>query len=184
MNTYQLVLFLHFVGMSALFIGYGLEWTASTLLHGAMVAGEARSWLRIYRGSLPVSGPGLLLLILTGGYMAGVTQLSAAGWVIGAWIGIAVALVIGFGILLPRLKKIRAVLPDGGATLSGEALLRVKDPVITTLIRIRTMLAIGIVYLMTAKPALVPSLVVLLATIGLGVILAAPAWLRGSAAKG
>jgi hypothetical protein len=32
---------------------------------------------------------------------------------------------------------------------------------------------------MTAKTPLVPSLVVLLATIGLGVILAAPAWSRG-----
>ena len=66
MNSYLIVLFLHFVGMAALFIGYGLEWTASTLLRGATTAGEARSWLRIYRASLPVSGPGLLLLILTG----------------------------------------------------------------------------------------------------------------------
>jgi hypothetical protein len=31
---------------------------------------------------------------------------------------------------------------------------------------------------MTAKPELVPALVVLLAAIGLGVILAAPAWSR------
>ncbi len=185
MNSYTIVLFLHFAGMAALFIGYGLEWTASALLRRATTAGEARSWLRIYRGSLPVSGPGLLLLILTGGYMAGVTERSAAGWVIAAWIGIAVALVIGFGLLLPRFKKLRPVLQSSEATaaLSGEVLGRVKDPVITTLIRIRTMLAIGIVYLMTAKTPLVPSLVVLLAAIGLGVILAAPAWSQGTSAK-
>jgi hypothetical protein len=41
------------------------------------------------------------------------------------------------------------------------------------------MLAIGIVYLMAAKPTLVPSCVVLLAAIGVGVILAAPAWSQG-----
>jgi hypothetical protein len=180
MNTYSVVLFLHFVGMAALFIGYGLEWAASTLLRGATTAGETRSWLRIYRGSLPVSGPGLLLLIFTGFYMAGVTHLSGAGWVIATLIGIALALVIGFVLLLPRIKKLRAALPpEGTAALAGDALARVQDPVITTLIRIRTMLAIGIVYLMTAKPMLVPSLVVLLAAIGLGVILAAPAWSRG-----
>jgi len=182
MSTYTIVLFFHFVGMAALFIGYGLEWAASALLHRAATAGEARSWLRIYRGSLPVSGPGLLLLILTGGYMAGVTSRSAAGWVIAAWIGILVALVIGFGLLLPRFKKLRPLLQssEGTAALGSEALGRVKDPVIVTLIRIRTMLAIGILYLMTAKPELVPSLVVLLAAIGLGVILAAPAWSRDS----
>ena len=178
MNTYTVVLFFHFVGMAALFVGYGLEWAASALLRRATTAGEARSWLRIYRGSLPVSGPGLLLLILTGGYMAGVTDRSAAGWVIAAWIGIAVALVIGFGLLLPRFKKMRPALQASEATaaLSSEVLGHVQDPVIVTLIRIRTMLAIGIVYLMTAKPLLVPSLVVLLAAIGLGVIVAAPAW--------
>lgn len=179
MSSYVIVLFLHLVGMAALFFGYGLEWTASALLRRATTVGEARSWLRIYRASLPVSGPGLLLLILTGGYMAGVTQRSAAGWVIAAWIGIAVALVIGFGMLLPRFKKLRVALPaEGTAALSGDGLVRVKDPVVATLIRIRTMLATGIVYLMAAKPTLVPSFVVLLAAIGVGVIFAAPAWSR------
>jgi hypothetical protein len=181
MNTYSIVLFLHFVGMAALFIGYGLEWTASTLLRGATTAGEARSWLRVYRGSLPVSGPGLLLLILTGFYMAGVNRMTKEGWVIAAVVGIVLALVIGFGLLLPRFKKLRPQLQaEGTAALSSEVLGGVKDPVIATLIRIRTMLAIGIVYLMTAKTPLVPSLVVLLAAIGLGVILAAPAWSRES----
>lgn len=180
MNSYLIVLFLHFVGMAALFIGYGLEWSASRLLRGATTAGEARSWLRIYRASLPVSGPGLLLLILTGFYMAGVNNMTKEGWVIATLIGIVLALVIGFGMLLPRFKKLRAALPvEGTAVLGGEALSLLKDPVLSTLIRIRTMLAIGIVYLMTAKTPLVPSLVVLLATIGLGVILAAPAWSRG-----
>jgi len=180
MSSYLIVLFFHFVGMAALFIGYGLEWAGSTLLRGATTAAEARSWLRIYRASLPVSGPGLLLLLLTGFYMAGVNQMTKEGWVIATLIGIVLALVIGFGMLLPRFKKLRAALPAAGTAALGDvALSLVKDPVIPTLIRIRTMLAMGIVYLMTAKTSLVPSLVVLLATIGLGVILAAPAWSRG-----
>jgi len=180
MSSYLIVLFFHFVGMAALFIGYGLEWAGSTLLRGATTAAEARSWLRIYRASLPVSGPGLLLLLLTGFYMAGVNQMTKEGWVIATLIGIVLALVIGFGMLLPRFKKLRAALPAAGTAALGDvALSLVKDPVIPTLIRIRTMLAMGIVYLMTAKTSLVPSLVVLLATIGLGVILAVPAWSRG-----
>jgi hypothetical protein len=72
---------------------------------------------------------------------------------------------------------LRTALPaEGTAALGGEVLGGAKDPVVPTLIRIRTMLAIGIVYLMAAKPPLVPSCVVLLAAIGVGVILAAPAW--------
>jgi hypothetical protein len=182
MNTHPMVLFFHLVGMVGLFIGYGLEWTASTLLQGVTTAGEARSWLRIYRGSLPVSGPGLLLLILTGGYLAGVEHLGSAGWVLGAWIGIAVALLVGFGLLLPRIKKLRAALPEGSAALGGEALRRVKDPVITTLIRARVGLALGIVYLMATKPAdLATALIVLVVALGLGALSAAATWSLGTA---
>ena len=181
MNTYSLVLYFHFVGMAGLFIGYGLEWVASTLLRGATTAGEARSWLRIYRGSLPVSGPGLLLLILTGGYMAGVGHLGPAGWIMAAWIGIAVALIMGFALLLPRMRKVRAALPaEGTAALSGDALARVKDPVITTLIRARVVLSLGIVYLMTAKPVeLGTSLIILACALALGALCAAATWSRG-----
>ena len=182
MNTYPIVLFFHLVGMVGLFIGYGLEWTASTLLRGATTAGEARSWLRIYRGSLPVSGPGLLLVILTGGYLAGIGHLGLAGWVLGAWIGIAVALIIGFGLLLPRIKKLRAALPEGSAALGGEALHRVRDPVITTLIRARVLLALGIVYLMAIKPAdLATALIVLVVALALGALSAAATGWRGTA---
>jgi hypothetical protein len=176
MNTYSIVLFFHFVGMAGLFIGYGLEWAASALLPGATTAGEARTWLRIYRASLPVSGPGLLLLMLTGGYLAGVAHLGAAGWVLGAWIGVAVALLMGFGLLLPRMKKVRAALPEGTAALGGDALGRVQDPIIPTLIRARVGLALGIVYLMTAKPAaLATALIVLVVALGVGALCAAGA---------
>jgi hypothetical protein len=182
MNMYMLVLFLHFGGMAALFMGYGLEWSASSLLRGATTAGEARAWLRIYRGSLPVSGPGLLLLILTGGYMAGVTRLGAAGWILAAWIGIAVALGIGFALLLPRIKKLRAALPEGNAGLGGDALARVQDPVITTLVRARAVLALGIVLLMTEKPAeLTTSVIILVVALGIGALCAVGAWSRGTA---
>jgi hypothetical protein len=182
MNIYLLVLFFHFVGMAALFIGYGLEWTAATLLRSATTAEEARAGLRIYRGSLPVSGPGLLLLILTGGYLAGVAHLGTAGWIIAAWIGIAVALVMGFGLLLPRIKKLRGALPEGNAELGRDALALVKDAMITTLIRARAVLALGIVYLMTEKPVEVTtSLLILVVALALGSLSAAGAWSRGPA---
>src|SRR5260370_35405717 len=114
MNPSLIILFLHLVGMAALFFGYGLEWTGSSLLRGATTAGEARSWLRIYRASLPVSGPGLLLLILTGFYMAGVNNMTKEGWVIAPLIGIVLALAVGFEMLLPGFSKLRCALPRAG----------------------------------------------------------------------
>ena len=67
--------------MAGLFIGYGLEWAASTLLRRSATGDQARAWLRIYRLSLPISGPGFLLLIFTGGYLASLTGVMKQGWI-------------------------------------------------------------------------------------------------------
>jgi Predicted integral membrane protein (DUF2269) len=181
MTLYAFLLFLHFVGMIALFVGYGLEWIVSALLRRATTAEQARSWLRVYRTSLPISGPGLLLLILTGGYLATLTGGMKQGWISASLLGIVFALGIGFVFILPRVRAIRGVLPEGSAMLSVDALARVRNPLIPTLIRARAMLALGIVYLMTTKPpALSTSLAILGAAILLGVVFSAATWSRGS----
>jgi Predicted integral membrane protein (DUF2269) len=179
MNPLSLALFLHFLGLVGLFVGYGLEWTASSLLRRSTTSDQARSWLGIYKLSLPISGPGLLLLILSGGYMASLTGSMKQGWMSASLLAIVLALIIGFALLLPRIKRIRAALPEGPVTLPDSALARLLDPMIVTLIRVRFLLALGIVYLMTVKPeTLSTSLFVLLGAIVIGFLCAASSWTR------
>jgi hypothetical protein len=178
MTPYTEVLFLHFVGMAGLFVGYGLEWIASSLLRRSTNADQARAWLRIYKLSLPISGPGLLLLILSGGYLASVTGGMKHGWISATLLGIVFALGIGFVFVLPRVRTIRAALPEGNATLSDAGLARLQDPLLLTLIRMRGMLALGIVYLMTIKPeSLGMSLFYLLGAVVIGLLFSTKAWL-------
>jgi len=180
---YSITLFLHFGGMAALFIGYGLEWTAFSLLPRATNSDQARAWLGIYKLSLPVSGPGLLVLILTGGYLATMTGGMKHGWISASLLGIVFALGVGFALILPRVKVMRAALPEGSVTLTPEIKARLKDPMVTTLVRIRAILGLGIVYLMTAKPELLStSLFILLGAIVVGLLCAAASWF-GSASK-
>lgn len=177
MNPYAIALFTHFVGLVALFVGYGLEWTASSLLRRAITADQARSWLRIYKLSLPVSGPGLLVLIISGGYMASLTGSMKQGWISASLLAIVLALGIGFVFLLPRMRTLRAALPEVSAALPAAVLVRAQDPMIVTLIRVRFLLALGIVYLMTAKPELLStSLFILLGAIVIGLLCAASTW--------
>jgi Predicted integral membrane protein (DUF2269) len=184
MNPYTLALFTHFVGLVALFVGYGLEWSATSLLRRSSNADQARSWLRIYKLSLPVSGPGLLLLILSGGFMASVTGSMKQGWISASLLAIVFALGIGFVFILPRIKRIRAALPEGNATLPDTILVRLQDPMIVTLIRVRFLLAVGIVYLMTAKTdTLSTSLFILLGSIVIGLLCAATAWTTHPSAR-
>jgi hypothetical protein len=184
MNPLALPLFFHFLGLVALFVGYGLEWAASSLLRRSTTSDQARTWLRVYRFSLPVSGPGLLVLILSGGYMASLTGAMRMAWMSASMLAILLMLIIGFVFLLPRIKRMRAALPEGSTNLPEAALARVRDPLIATLIRVRFLLALGIVYLMTFKPeSLSISLLVLLVAIVLGLLCAASSWKSRPAAN-
>jgi len=177
MTAYSIALFTHFLGLIDLFVGYGLEWAASSLLRRSTTADQARSWLRIYKLSLPISGPGLLILILSGGYMASITGSMKQGWISASLLAIVVALGIGFVFILPRLRTLRAALPDTNVTFPDTVLARVQDPMLVTLVRTRFLLALGIVLLMTAKPTpLSTSLFILLGAIVVGLLCAATAW--------
>ncbi len=181
MSVYVNVLFLHFVGMAGLFIGYGLEWTATSFLRKATTAQNARHWLGTYRLSLPLSGPALLLLIFTGGYMAAMTRVSSAGWILATFVGIVIALGVGFALVMPRMKAIKMALPAEDAALSADALARVQNPMIVTLIRVRAFLALGIVYLMTTKPPIGLSFAVILGAMVIGLLFSASAWSKKAA---
>jgi len=177
MTPYAIALFVHFLGLVGLFVGYGLEWTASSLLRRSTTTSQVRSWLRIYRLSLPISGPGLLILILSGGYLAAATGGMKQGWISASLLGILLAMGIGFVLILPRMKVLRAALPEADAPLSDRGQVLVQDPMILTLVRIRAILALGIVYLMTTKPlTLSTSLFILLGAIVVGMLCAATAW--------
>jgi hypothetical protein len=183
MTNFSLALFFHFVGLIALFVGYGLEWIVSAFLRGATTTDQVRAWLRVYRTSLPVSGPGLLVLILSGAYLAQVSGAMKNAWLSASFIAIFLALVIGFVLILPRMKAIRAALPEGSAALPANATALLRAPGLPTLIRVRAMLALGIVYLMTVKPdTFVSSLLALGAAIILGLLASAPTFAKSKSA--
>jgi hypothetical protein len=99
------------------------------------------------------------------------------GWISASLLGIIFALGIGFVFILPRVRRIRAALPEGNVALAPAGIGLVSDPVIVTLIRVRGLLMLGIVFLMTTKPEmLVTSLFVLLGFIVVGMLCAASFW--------
>jgi hypothetical protein len=183
MSNYTLAMFFHFVGLVALFVGYGLEWIVSALLRKATTTEQVRAWLRVYRTSLPVSGPGLLILILSGGYLASLSGAMKQGWVSASLLAIVFALGVGFVFILPRVRALRGALPEGNGALPANVIALLQAPAIPTLIRVRGLLALGIVYLMTVKPeSLSASLLDLGAAIILGLLASAGAFSKPKAA--
>ena len=182
MTIFSVVLFLHLLGAVSLFIAYGIEWTASSLFRNASTTEQARSWLRVFKVSPPLSGVGLGVVLLSGGYLASLSGAMKQGWIPATLIAIFIALVLGFALILPRMKRIRAALPSGNEPVSAQLRERLSDPVLLTAIRVRVMVVTGIVFLMAAKIPLVPSLVALSIAIVLGLIFSIPTWSRTSTA--
>jgi hypothetical protein len=182
LTPYSIGLFFHFVGMVGLFVGYGLEWTGFSLLRRATTADQARSSLGLYRLSVPISGAGLLVLILSGGHLAAIGGGFKQGWLFAAFFGIFLLVALGLALLQPRLREIRATLSNGGAALSADTAAKAKNPMLATIARVRFLMAVGIVALMTIKPQPLGSgLLVLLGAIVLGVIASVGLWMKRSA---
>ena len=174
MSNYTLALFFHFVGLVALVVGYGLEWIVSGLLRKATTVEQVRAWLRVYRTSLPISGPGLLVLILSGAYLAMQSGAMKEGWMSASMLAILLALLIGFILILPRVRSLLAALGEAGGSLPAKATELLQAPGLPALIRVRAMIALGIVYLMTVKPpSFASSLAALAVAIVLGVLASA-----------
>jgi len=176
MNVFSMVVFLHLAGALALFIGYGIEWTASSLFRNAANTEQVRAWLRVFKVSPPVSGLGLGVLLLSGGYLASLSGSMKQGWIPATLVGIFVALALGMGLILPRMKRIRSELPALNEPVSSLLRAGLCDPVLHTAIRVRAFLATGIVYLMAAKLPLTSSLIVLAIASALGLLFSISIW--------
>lgn len=176
MTLYSTILFLHIASAIGLFIGYGFEWAVSTLLRGATTIDQVRSWLRIFKISPPLTGASLGVLILTGGHLAVQIGAMKQGWMSASLLAILIAFSMGFIINLPRIRAIRESLASTNGTLTPEISARLQNGALATSVRIRTMLALGIVFLMTAKPSLIFSFVALGVAILLGLVFSVPVW--------
>jgi len=180
MTVYTVILYAHLLGAVALFIGQGIEWTASSLFRGASSTEQVRAWLRVFKVSPPLSGVGIGVLLLSGGYLASLSGAMKQGWIPATLLAIGVALLLGIAVIMPRMNKIRKTLPSLNEPVSPELRVRLTDPILLSAIRIRVLLAAGILYLMAAKVAFGPSLVALLTALTAGLLFSIPVWRRST----
>ncbi|MCL5995060.1 MAG: hypothetical protein M1546_03265 [Chloroflexi bacterium] len=176
MTLYSLALFMHVVGALGLFVALGLEWTSLLFLRRAVSAEEVRLWsnaLALVRRLGPASMVAILLPAL---YMTATTW----GWV--PWIVVALASMLLFPVLGAlsgmRLARVGQAAAAERGSLSTALRDQLRHPLFLTSIRMRTALALGIVFLMTVKPGLAGAVIAISVAVVLGLASALPAWNR------
>jgi hypothetical protein len=185
MSIYPLALFAHIVGVLGLFIAIGLQWTITVRLRRARSLATVREWTSLVGGLfrlVPASGA---LIMLAGMYMAAIAWNMTTPWIMVGFLMLLFLVALQFGVTLRRLRAIRrsAVELQFATSSIPEGLQhQIDDPLLWTAVQVLGTTAVGVVFLMTVKPDLAGSLLVLAVAVALGAF-SAQLWRRPRAAR-
>jgi hypothetical protein len=174
MSVYTIVLFLHVIGAIGYFISMGTWLFGLAALRRAQRVEQVRAFTQLIGRLGPFFGISVLLLLATGLYMAITAWGLLTGWIVVALISLILIAPLGTVFIEPRRRTIDRLAqeaPDGPLPQSLEQ--RTHDPVLMTALQTVIILLLGIVFLMTNKPSLIGSLIVMGVALVLGLALGA-----------
>lgn len=169
MSLYTVALFVHLVGVIVGVGGVGAWLFALIGVRAARTVGQVRALLALYALAGNVALGGVLLIVIGGLYMALSTTLWQSAWLIVATISFVLVAGAGGSLLGRRiqvLSKSAAEAPEGPPPAALVAQMR--DPFTGVALNAYLAVLFGIVFLMTFKPSLVWSIIVILIAAALG----------------
>ena len=170
MSIYTIVLFLHVSGAIGYFISMGTWLFVLAALRRAQRVEQVRALTHLVGRLGPLFGISALLLLATGLYMALAAWGLETGWILVALVSLILIAPLGTLFIEPRRRAIDRLAkeaPDGPLPRSLER--RTHNPVLLTALQTVIILLLGIVFLMTNKPSLTGSLIVMAVALALGV---------------
>ena len=160
MDFYAVILFLHIVAAMGIFVALGLEWFSIVSFRKAAGPADVRVGAGVLRSIPILFGPSGAVMLLTGGYLASKIGSSSLSWVVPSLVALVLIGAIG-GVTGGGLRVIRTIHLEGFGPVPSGMRIVLQDPLLSASLRIRVALALGIVYLMAAKPPLAGSIIVL-----------------------
>ena len=169
MNLYTIALFFHVNGAIGYFVGISTWLFILVGLWRAQRVEQVRALVNLIGLSGPFSGISVLLLLASGFYMAFTAWSLQTGWILVSLISLVLMVSLGAALIEPHRRAIDRLAreaPDGPLPESlGQ---RIHDPILSTALETVAVLLLGIVFLMTTKPALPGSLIVMAVALVLG----------------
>ncbi|TME53795.1 MAG: hypothetical protein E6I60_08495 [Chloroflexi bacterium] len=165
--VYHLVLFLHILGAFGLIAALTFEAIGLRGLRRATQREDALMWLGLSRTVQRLAPASLGVILVTGLYMTA-TSWGARGWILVALAGLVAVAVIGGLLTGVRMARLGPAVGRASSPLSNELRSALRDPTLLTSIRVRLALVIGIAFLMSVKPSLAISLVVVVLAAAIG----------------
>ena len=183
MNDYSIALFLHIVGALGFFVALGLEWTGLRQIRSAMTPEQVRGWMGILKSVRKVGFASMLTTVISGFYMVA-THWGGVAWVIVSLGALVVVIMLSVALTGPQMAVIGQALATEKVPLSQTFHSLANHPLLWISIQTRVAIALGIVFLKTAKPDLGGSLLTIGVAIILGLASALPTPRRERAQEG
>ena len=170
MSIYSIILFVHVIGAIGYFLGMGILLFILLGLRRAQRVEQVRALIQLNDLSGPVSGISVLLLLAAGLYLAITAWSLLTSWILVALISLILMVPTSAALIAPRrsaiVKQLAREAPDGELSRALER--HLDDPVLATVCTTVLTLLLGLVFLMTTKPNLVGSLIVMAVALLLG----------------
>jgi uncharacterized membrane protein len=169
MTIYNIVLFLHVIGAVGYFVGMGIWLFILVNMRRGRQMEQVRTLINMTNVSGPFTGVSVLFILVTGFYMAITSWGLQTDWIRVALISLVVMVPLGGFLIEPRrraLVRLARETPDGPLPPSLQQ--RIHDPILSTAIQTVIALLLGIVFLMTTKPAFAAAIIVMVVALALG----------------
>jgi hypothetical protein len=154
--------YVHLLGLVLLTSGNAIDMVAYSGLRRATTVGELRTWQKLPREAL--TGSGMLLLVVTD------------GWILTAILLLAAAIITGGAGISPRMRRLKTALAEAGppeTPVSPHLSTLARNPVLHGIMRGQTVAVAEFVFLMVVKPSTTGILISLLV---MAVVIAAVCW--------
>jgi type IV secretory pathway protease TraF len=175
MTIYHAVVFVHVVSAMGLFAALAVEWVGLRFLSKADTVEQARDSVGLWRVLPKLGIPVLLALLASGIYLAASIGGFELWWIRLTFPALVVIAALGAA-GRPGIKAVEQAVATGTGQLSPAQTELARAPRAHASWRLRCLLAAAVVFLMTERPELPGSVVVLAGALLLGVAWSLGAW--------
>jgi hypothetical protein len=162
----------HVLGLIAVFAGFSIQHRAGARLRQAVRSDGARPWSEQLEATRPMVPSGTAMLLVSGVFLSAPMRFHLPPWVV---VSIASVILIGlagrtFG---RRFAAMERAVPAEDGPLSHAAMQTIHNPVTWALHAAANGAALATIWLMTAKPGWVQSILLVVAAVATGAIVGA-----------
>lgn len=163
MRLYAIAMTIHILGLIALFGGFAMQQRAGALIRKAGSFADARPWSLLLTATRPMVPSGVVMLLLSGGYLAARAWKEPPTWVMVAVLTVLFVITVTLAVTNRGYGAIARALATGEGALSASAARAIANPAMWAALCAANGAALGVIWLMTSKPVLLEAALVVLA---------------------